>query len=45
MDHRDPEAALALAVLSREVFGCAAIVSLKERVLWVEAKSLLAQRP
>lgn len=30
VDHRDPEAALALAVLGREVFSCAAIVALKK---------------
>lgn len=36
VDHRDPEAALALAVLGREVFSCAAIVTLKkgERRVW-----------
>lgn len=45
MDHRDPEAALALAVLSREVFSCAAIVALKERMVWAEVKRILAQRP
>lgn len=32
VDHWNPEAALALAVLSREVFSCTAIVALKERM-------------
>lgn len=45
VDHRDPEAALALAVLSREVFSRAAIVALKERMFGAEAKRILAQRP
>jgi hypothetical protein len=45
VDHRDPEAALALAVLSREVFSRAAIVALEERMFWAEAKPILAQRP
>lgn len=45
VDHRDPEAALALAVLSREVFSCASIVALRERMLGAQAKYILAQRP
>lgn len=45
VDHRDPEAALALAVLGREVFSCTAIVALEEGMFGAEARPVLPQRP
>lgn len=45
VDHRDLEAALALAVLGREVLSCAAIVALKKGRFGAEAQAQRALKP